>query len=426
MQNKCISGTQPNIEHENVAQSENLVSPAPSVQPAENVQESALQRLQAAIAQGNNAVNNAVERGEDISKEKSAPDQGDPSTSESDADFWRRFVPSDLFNPKKSVPLIEVGGQPIVLRGEVTGIKGKVNQGKSQLWGVLTAAVLGEGQPIGSMKAVAKGLRLLIIDTEQSDESACERVGRGIVTATGKRETPESVKLLILAGESEETIRKALETAIAAHRPDIIVIDGIAQLFPNFNDPAEAGRGKSYVRALTKGSNRPSVVWVLHENKSKDDKNAKGHLGSLLVENADVVLSVERGGDNNNPAFTAKMDKSRHRWADDFSFRIDNQRGVYVATGTPLQTSKDLRKQAKLNEEFAAVQRCIDYLIQQGDLTLKGNIIREMIRQQVAKERTAERWVAELEGNNYIAAQSNGCYFTTPRGEREGSISKEN
>ena len=420
MQKNNISATQPNDEQENVRQSENLTSSAPSVQPAESVRESALQRLQAAIAQGNNAGERV-----DISKEKS-PDQGDPSTSESDADFWRRFVPSDIFNPKRSTPLIEVGGQPIVLRGEVTGIKGKVNQGKSQLWGVLTAAVLGDGEPIGSMKAAAKDLRLLIIDTEQSDESACERVGRGIVTATGKRETPERIKLLILAGESEETIKKALETAIAAHRPDIIVIDGIAQLFPNFNDPAEAGRGKNYVRALTKGSNRPSVVWVLHENKSKEDKNAKGHLGSLLVENADVVLSVERAGDDNNPTFVSSTAKSRHRWADNYAFGIDNNRGVYVATGSPVQKSGDLRKQAKLNEEFDAVQRCMDNLIQQGDLTLKGNIIREMIRQQVAKERTAERWVAELEEEKYIKAQLNGCYFTTPRGERETGISKEN
>ena len=422
MQSNCISGEQPNKGQGNVAQSENLTSSAQSVQPVENVQESALQRLEAAIAQGNNAVNNAVV----VSKEKSAPVQGDTSTSESDSDFWRRFVPSDIFNPKESVPLIEAGGQPIALRGEVTGIKGKVNQGKSQLWGVLTAAVLGDGAPIGSMKAAAKGLRLLIIDTEQSDESACERVGRGIVTATGKRETPERVKLLILAGESEETIKKALETAIAAHRPDIIVIDGIAQLFPNFNDPAEAGKGKIYVRALTRGSNRPSVVWVLHENKSKDDKNAKGHLGSLLVENADVVLSVERGGDNNNPTFTARMDKTRHRWADDFSFGIDNHRGVYVATGNPSQTSRDLRKQAKLNEDFAVVHRCMNQLINQGDPTTMGNLKREIVRQADVSEKTAERMIKRLEAALFIAAETNGCYFTTPRGEKESVISKEN
>ena len=342
-------------------------------------------------------------------------------------DFWKRFVPQDVFNPEESSPLIVVGNRPIILRGEVTGIKGKVNQGKSQLWGLLTAAVLSDGRTACGVSASRADLRLLILDTEQSEESACERVVRGIVTATGSKTPTDRVVLLILAGQSKEDTRKALETAIAALRPDIIVVDGIAQLFPNFNDPDEADLAMRYLQNFAISDNRPGVVWVLHENKNKDDNNAKGHLGSRLEENAAVVLTVKKGGDNEVPIFTARTTKSRHRWPDDIAFTIDNGRGIYVPADNPSQTTKGQKRQAQLTENLATVQRCMVHLMDGNAPTTLANLKREIARQIGWCERTAERKIKELEAENLISPQMDGCYFTTPRGQQPRFfISKEN
>ncbi len=72
------------------------------------------------------------------------------------------------------------------------------------------------------------------------------------------------------------------------------VIDGIRDLVTDINDPVQATDISTWLMKVT-GDQELHICTVLHQNKS--DNNARGHLGTEIINKAESVLSVQKESD---------------------------------------------------------------------------------------------------------------------------------
>lgn len=97
-----------------------------------------------------------------------------------------------------------------------------------------------------------------------------------------------------------------------------VVIDGIKDLVTSINDEAEATMIASKLLQWTEERGIHIVV-VLHQNKG--DNNARGHIGTELINKAETVLSVTKSDQDNNISIV-NPEMCRNREPEPFAFEI--------------------------------------------------------------------------------------------------------
>lgn len=145
-----------------------------------------------------------------------------------------------------------------------------------------------------------KPLRVLWIDTEQSQQSTQEILRDRIIPLSEKSvQSVESVcdinntfYAFNLRGLGFEKRGKMVNVAIRTIKPDICIIDGIKDLMTDINDAVQATRIMEQLMALAKEFNC-SIVCVLHLNKSEQDRNMRGSIGTELTNKAFEVFQCE-------------------------------------------------------------------------------------------------------------------------------------
>lgn len=98
-----------------------------------------------------------------------------------------------------------------------------------------------------------------------------------------------------------------------------VAIDGIRDLVTSINDEFEATKIATYLLKWSE-INQIHIMTVLHQNKG--DNNARGHVGTELVNKSETVLSVAIDGENKNTSFV-EPEFCRDREPDVFAFTID-------------------------------------------------------------------------------------------------------
>ena len=96
-----------------------------------------------------------------------------------------------------------------------------------------------------------------------------------------------------------------------------------------------------------------SIIFVLHTNKSKEDNNMKGHLGTMAVQKCSDVFEVVK----NVATFNVSVSECRNIPISNFSFILDND-GVPHPSETFKQAQaaeKSAVKEAKLKQTFAEI-----------------------------------------------------------------------
>jgi len=185
--------------------------------------------------------------------------------------------------------------------------------------------------------------RVLFFDTEQSQynvQNVFHRVRKLIGT------TPENFDAHCLRKYTPEERLKIIEEAIYT-TPDLgfVVIDGIRDLVTSINDEEQATQIASYLLKWTEEKNI-HIVTVLHQNKG--DLNARGHLGTELVNKAETVLSVSL--DQNNKSISiVEAEYCRQREPETFAFLVDELGLPEVITDwrpSPPQTGGKKRKES--------------------------------------------------------------------------------
>ena len=232
--------------------------------------------------------------------------------------------------------LLSIGDVPTLPTGNLTAITAKWKSGKTFLCDLLCAAVLGSTAYEGiRAERVGDNDKVLFFDTEQ-DVSDTARIIKVINTLVG-HDIDQRLELYCLRNldieadpDGEGMSRYEFVAATIAHsRPVLVVIDGIADLIYNYNDVIES---QTIVNRLSSLASQMGcvILVVMHQNKNKDDKNMKGHIGTMLYQKCSDVFSLQRVGD----VFAVHHDVSRHRPVSDFYFVIgENGAPTYYEQG---------------------------------------------------------------------------------------------
>ena len=203
--------------------------------------------------------------------------------------------------------------------GNFSLVIGKAKSRKSFFLNVATSAALGKDLILERFRGClpTDQRNVLYFDTEQGKyhvqlalKRICKQIGQSVpehLSVYGLRTLPPSERLQVI------------EYAVY-NTPGLgfVVIDGIKDLVTSINDEAEATMIASKLLKWTEEIN-VHIVTVLHQNKS--DNNARGHIGSELINKAETVLSVTKS-EQDKDISVVQPEMCRNREPEPFAFEI--------------------------------------------------------------------------------------------------------
>ncbi len=232
-------------------------------------------------------------------------------------------------------PMIAIDGSCLCLAGNISAIVGEAKSKKTFLTTALVASAIAyRFKNSQAFKNISNNvtLNVLWLDTEQSEGHVRKVIDR-INTITGvKRTNIEDSRLNVYALRELDPLqrREVLYDALYTLRPNLVVIDGIADLQRDTNDLRESEALVGELMALSTGYNC-HIICILHTNPGTD--KARGHVGSALQRKAESVIYVHKVEDISvvEPQFCRNEPFER------FAFRV-NDEGIPYLTELPLQS----------------------------------------------------------------------------------------
>lgn len=270
------------------------------------------------------------------------------NTTEIKSFEWRAFQITT--EPEEAIALLKIDIAPIATAGNYSHVIGKKKSRKSLflLWLIAQYKSL----HINSLLCAD----IILFDTEQGKRHVWKVMDRI------RRMTGETIGVFYLRGKSPLERRQIIEQVVREYptRPKIVIIDGIRDLLSNINDPDQVSELLTWLEKLTL-ENSLHVINVLHMNKT--DNNARGHLGSELLNKSEVTIELEL--DEKADCTIVKCESSRDIPFEPFAFRHDVN-GLPEVVSLPT-AGRVLPEEEKKNRLRFAFQDSGDHL-SYGDL----------------------------------------------------------
>ena len=216
-----------------------------------------------------------------------------------------RITPEKQLKPMEF--LFHLFGKPCFPRRELVAITGKAKSGKTFVTSMLMACCQSR-DVLAFQRIVEEPLRVLWYDTEQSDESTQDilrnRVMKLAADKHGLAQTSEEVRespcqsdaifdVFNVRGVAWKERRDLLCEAVTRCKPDLVIVDGIRDLVNDINDGVLAQEVMEELMYLAT-EHDCCIVCVLHQNKSGEDHNLRGWIGTELMNKAFEVYSCEK------------------------------------------------------------------------------------------------------------------------------------
>jgi len=221
-----------------------------------------------------------------------------------------RITPEKQLKPMEF--LFHLYGKPCFPRRELVAITGKAKSGKTFVTSMLMAvgsltpnpSPKGEGSicqlPLKRMRE--EPFKVMWYDTEQSDESTQDILNNRIIPMMSNG-NDATTPLALWRGAGGEAFnvravpwkerRDLLREAVTRCKPDLVIVDGIRDLVNDINDGVLAQEVMEELMHLATEHNC-CIVCVLHQNKSGEDHNLRGWIGTELMNKAFEVYSCEK------------------------------------------------------------------------------------------------------------------------------------
>lgn len=266
-------------------------------------------------------------------------------------------------------------GVPCFARGELVAVTGKAKSGKTYLNSILmaTAGALNKGHFLGLKRVREEALRVVWIDTEQSEDSTHEILRDRIGAMTGDVPSEEVYHVFNLRQIRWQERMTLILSAIAICKPDLVIFDGIRDVVGDINNYEEA---QHTIGQLLKVASeyRTCIVCVLHQNKAVEDKTLRGALGTELQNKS--FETYECAKDIDTRIFTIRQVATRkYDMPGKVQFCVDKE-GLPVAVGSDSGlTSEAQDKETQgggFNSEYIGTDGKIDkaklfgYILQGG------------------------------------------------------------
>ncbi len=227
-----------------------------------------------------------------------------------------RYVVDLSYDIPEPVPVLSIGGQTVCSRGNISAVVGEPKCKKTFLCSALVGGALSAA---GYMDVDARDIRVLWADTEQS-ESHVQRVAwrTHAIACLDCRANDDHLMVLKLRELEPKKRLDMIVERIFDFRPDLVVIDGIADLQLNTNDLAESEQTVNRLMKLSSALDI-HILSVLHTNLHSD--KARGHVGSSLLRKSESVIYVRRVGE----VSVVEPQYCRNEPFERFAFRINAQ-----------------------------------------------------------------------------------------------------
>jgi hypothetical protein len=288
-------------------------------------------------------------------------------------------------------PIYKLSGQVIATPGNLATITAAVKAGKSAVVSALLASAMGQrGRDyLGFESSNEQKHALLHFDTEQSPDDHWHLVERALKRA--KLEQPPSwLYSYCFTGFSYKTAWECVSAAVHIAARECggihsILIDGVADLVANVNDPEESNWFVSKLHGIAI-ERECGVLPVIHFNPGSD--KTRGHLGSQLERKAETNLRLDKDdkgvtviwSDKQRRAPIPKTQGPRFEWSD--------EQGMHIST-TTLQRLKEQHEREEL-EELAAD------IMAGGKLRNRADLEAAVKARLTVSEKTAERRVKRM------------------------------
>lgn len=239
------------------------------------------------------------------------------------------FRDNDFQNPDKRVFTL----------GNFSAITGKWKSKKTFFLSMLTGALMGQRNiqnKIIISLPIEKG-HVMYFDTEQGYFDSHFLMKR--IEKISEYENPDHWSGFNLREFTPFQRCDIIEYGLSKNpRVGFIVIDGIADLAMAINDEVEATRVVSLLMRWTKQYNC-HIATIIHQNKLNDF--ATGHLGSMVMKKAEVIIST-KGNETDNTISSVNCDYTRGTAPfENFDFRI-NEFGMPEICDFPNIVENDL------------------------------------------------------------------------------------
>ncbi len=309
---------------------------------------------------------------------------------------YRYYADEDYPEPDMLLKLNGVGTIPI---GDITAISGKAKSGKSYCTSTFVASVLG-CKDFGLIPT-KEHPKVIYFDTEQSKANIA-RIQRRVHRLLGWDAKTDRYELIfyVLREVQIQDRYQFIVDIVMKEEPNAIVIDGIADLIFNFNDIAESSGIIFKLLALCTQANI-ALLTILHENKSEDNTNMKGHLGTLLLQKAASVFHVSKSEDG---TITVKNTDSRNKPIQDWFFKID-ENGMPISSNAPI-TPKEAQKIEKLRQDMQIV-------FEDGESLMKSELVEKCVSMGICKKSAAYKKIDEAIRGNIVTLDSNHYFLNS-------------
>ena len=312
-------------------------------------------------------------------KKPSSAERTIPTQQEIDELFKERITPETDLPPMQ--PLFEMFGVPCFYRGELVADCGKAKSGKTFFLSILMAGCLTEKalalrrychteNTERTERTEMKPLRVLWMDTEQSQQSTQEILKDRIIPLSAASDLNETFYAFNLRGLGYDRRQRMVEVAVRAIKPDIVILDGIKDLMTDINDAVQATIIMEKLMGLAKEMNC-CIVCVLHQNKSEQDRNMRGSIGTELTNKAFEVFQCEVISENNEKTDTFKVthtysrkqkmkqkfyycinDKGLPEWCPDYQEKPRDAQGRWISPRTLSEDYETFENEADLRKLF--------------------------------------------------------------------------
>lgn len=229
--------------------------------------------------------------------------------------------------------------------GNFSVVTGKAKSRKSFYIGISVAATISDNIILGRFKSKLpkKQRDVVYFDTEQGKYHVQKALHR--ICKQAKIENPKNLAVYHLRGLNYKKRLKVIEEVIYAN-PNIgfVVIDGVRDLVTSINDEQQATEISSKLLKWTEERNIHIVV-VLHQNKG--NSFARGHLGTELINKAELVLSVTKQSGNEDISIV-KPEFSRDISPEAFAFTIID--GLPNAVESFVENTSSTSRKQKLKD----------------------------------------------------------------------------
>lgn len=244
-----------------------------------------------------------------------------PSKMDIDDLFLERITPESDLPPMQ--PLFKMFDVPCFYRGELVADCGKAKSGKTYFLSILMAATQ-KRQMLALERISETPLKVLWIDTEQSQQSTQEIMKDRIMPLAGIEQLDnQQFYAFNLRGLGFEKRGRMVDVAISAIQPDIAIIDGIKDLMTDINDAVQATLIMEKLMALAQDY-KCCIVCVLHLNKSEQDWNMRGSIGTELTNKAFEVFQCEMINETDTFKVTHTYSR-KQRMKRKFYYRVNEQ-----------------------------------------------------------------------------------------------------